>query len=159
MTQKQLQIKLERLKEIGITTADDLLELLEYLPKRKEGTFKKQQSLSLEVRVKKVLRRLGVSTKLKGYQFVTDSIMLVVENPKNYERVSVDIYPLVAQKNQTTAKAVERNIRHAIELSCLRGNVDEINELFGNTIDSRRGRPTNNEFITIIADRIRMGED
>lgn len=101
---------------------------------------------------------MGVPAHVKGYQYLRDAIAFVTEEPNLMGAVTKELYPMVAEKHNTTASRVERAIRHAIELAWDRGNVDMMNRYFGYTINIERGKPTNSEFIAMIADKLRMGE-
>ena len=111
---------------------------------------------NLEVEVTKVIHEIGVPAHVKGYQYLRDAIMLVVDEINYLGAVTKELYPTIAQKYDTTPSRVERAIRHAIELAWDRGDIDKINKFFGYTISGEKGKPTNSEFIAIIADRLRL---
>ncbi|NLB52792.1 MAG: sporulation transcription factor Spo0A [Syntrophomonadaceae bacterium] len=111
---------------------------------------------NLEVEVTKVIHEIGVPAHVKGYQYLRDAIMLVTEEINYLGAVTKELYPTIAQKYDTTASRVERAIRHAIELAWDRGDIEKINKVFGYTISGEKGKPTNSEFIAIIADRLRL---
>ncbi|MEG0752595.1 MAG: sporulation transcription factor Spo0A [Angelakisella sp.] len=113
---------------------------------------------SLESVVTDIILEIGVPAHIKGYQYVRDSIMLAVRQPEVINGVTKVLYPAVAKQNGTTASRVERAIRHAIEVAWDRGDVDVLNSYFGYTIHNLRGKPTNSEFIAMIADKIRLKE-
>ena len=115
-----------------------------------------QPVTDLEQRVTVILHKMGVPAHIKGYGFLRQSIMMSVEDPEVISLVTKRLYPDIARLNQTTASRVERAIRHAIEVAWDRGNVDVLNEYFGYTINNMRGKPTNSEFIAMIADRLRL---
>ena len=92
----------------------------------------------------------------KGYQFLRDAILLTMNEPEYINAVTKRLYPEIAKKNGTTASRVERAIRHAIEVAWDRGDVDTLNSYFGYTIHNLRGKPTNSEFIAMIADKMRL---
>jgi len=116
------------------------------------------RTTSLEVDITRVIHQMGVPAHVKGYQYLRDAIMLVCEEVNLMGAVTKELYPMIAEKYNTTASRVERAIRHAIELAWDRGNVDLMNRYFGYTINIERGKPTNSEFIAMIADKMRMGE-
>ena len=125
------------------------------------GLFLKapQESLpSLKTMVTSVIHEIGVPAHIKGYQYLRDAIVMVTEEANLMGAVTKELYPMIAEKYNTTASRVERAIRHAIELAWDRGNVDLMNRYFGYTINIERGKPTNSEFIAMIADKLRMGE-
>ncbi|TDA69994.1 MAG: sporulation transcription factor Spo0A [Clostridia bacterium] len=111
---------------------------------------------NLDVEVTKIIHQIGVPAHVKGYQYLREAILLVIEDVGLLGAVTKELYPMISRKYQTTPSRVERAIRHAIELAWDRGNVDMINRFFGYTVKMDRGKPTNSEFIAIIADRIRI---
>ncbi|CFX50323.1 Sporulation transcription factor Spo0A [Syntrophomonas zehnderi OL-4] len=111
---------------------------------------------NLEVEVTKIIHEIGVPAHVKGYQYLRDAIMLVVEEINYLGAVTKELYPTIAVKYDTTPSRVERAIRHAIELAWDRGDYDKINKFFGYTISGEKGKPTNSEFIAIIADKLRL---
>lgn len=113
---------------------------------------------NLDVEVTRVIQQMGVPAHVKGYQYLRDAIILVVDEMNLLGAVTKELYPLIAEKYDTTASRVERAIRHAIELAWDRGNVDMMNRFFGYTVNMDRGKPTNSEFIAMVADRLRIGE-
>ena len=114
---------------------------------------------SLEVEVTRMIHQMGVPAHVKGYQYLRDSIVNVVKEVSLLGAVTKELYPMIATKYQTTPSRVERAIRHAIELAWDRGNVDFMNRFFGYTINVERGKPTNSEFIAMVADKLRMAKN
>lgn len=112
---------------------------------------------SLDMDVTNIIHQMGVPAHIKGYQYLRDAILLVVNEVNLLGAVTKELYPTIAQKYQTTPSRVERAIRHAIELAWDRGNVDMMNKFFGYTINLQRGKPTNSEFIAMVADKLRIG--
>ncbi len=115
-----------------------------------------QRTVDLEIVVSNMIKDIGVPAHVKGYQFLRDAIMWVTEDMDLINGVTKILYPDIAKKYKTTASRVERAIRHAIEISWGRGNVDTLNELFGHTVQFTKDKPTNSEFIAMIADKIRL---
>jgi len=113
-------------------------------------------SKNLEVEVTKMIHQMGVPAHVKGYQYLRDAIVNVVSDVSLLGAVTKELYPMIAAKYQTTPSRVERAIRHAIELAWDRGNVDFMNRFFGYTINVDRGKPTNSEFVAMVADKLRM---
>ncbi len=103
-----------------------------------------------------ILHQIGVPAHIKGYQYVREAIRLSIENPEMMSSVTKVLYPTVAKTFKSTSSRVERAIRHAIEVAWDRGDVDVLNSYFGYTIQSQRGKPTNSEFVAMIADKIRL---
>ena len=111
---------------------------------------------NIEVEVTKIIHEVGVPAHVKGYQYLREAIMLVTDDMNYLGAVTKELYPTIAGKYDTTASRVERAIRHAIELAWDHGNLEKINRFFGYTVSSDRGKPTNSEFIAIIADKLRL---
>ncbi len=111
---------------------------------------------SIEIKVTEILHEIGVPAHIKGYNYLRDSIIMSTEKPEIINAVTKQLYPSVAKKYETTSSRVERAIRHAIEVAWDRGDVDILNSYFGYTIHTGRGKPTNSEFIAMIADKLRL---
>ncbi|MDE6209110.1 MAG: sporulation transcription factor Spo0A [Lachnospiraceae bacterium] len=111
---------------------------------------------NLEGDVTDIIHEVGVPAHIKGYQYLRDGIMMSVNDSEMLNSITKILYPTIAKKNNTTASRVERAIRHAIEVAWNRGNMDMVYDLFGYTINSGKGKPTNSEFIAMIADKIRL---
>lgn len=108
----------------------------------------------LETDITKMLHELGIPAHIKGYQYLRDAISMVVRDREMMEAVTKILYPEIAKKNYTSSSRVERAIRQAIEVAWGRGSLEVIDELFGYTISTGKGKPTNSEFIALIADKI-----
>ena len=106
--------------------------------------------------VTNIIHQIGVPAHIKGYLYLREAILMVIHDVDLLGAVTKELYPLIAEKYNTTPSRVERAIRHAIEVAWSRGNVDVVNSLFGYTIDVNRGKPTNSEFIAMIADKLRV---
>ena len=111
---------------------------------------------NLESDVTEMIHDVGIPAHIKGYQYMRDAIIMVIEEPEMLNSITKILYPTIAKKNQTTPSRVERAIRHAIEVAWSRGNMDIINSLFSYTVSTGKGKPTNSEFIALIADKIRL---
>ena len=111
---------------------------------------------SLETRVTNMLHEIGIPAHIKGYHYLRDAILMAIEDMDVLNAVTKVLYPTVAKMHQTTASRVERAIRHAIEVAWSRGKLDTLDELFGYTVNGGKGKPTNSEFIALIADTIRL---
>ena len=109
-----------------------------------------------ELTVTEILHQIGVPAHIKGYQYLRDAIILSVNDMEMLNSITKILYPTIAKRHQTTASRVERAIRHAIEVAWSRGKMDTIDELFGYTVSTGKGKPTNSEFIALIADKIRL---
>ena len=110
----------------------------------------------LELMVTEIIHQIGVSAHIKGYHYLREAIILSVKNSEIINSVTKLLYPTVAKNHGTTSSRVERAIRHAIEVAWDRGDIDVLNSYFGYTIQNDRGKPTNSEFIAMIADKIRL---
>ncbi len=110
----------------------------------------------IETQVTKIIHQIGVPAHIKGYQYLRTAILLTIQDSDVINSVTKVLYPSVAKKYQTTTSRVERAIRHAIEVAWDRGDVDTLNSYFGYTIQNNRGKPTNSEFIAMIADNLRL---
>ncbi len=110
----------------------------------------------IESQVTRIIHQIGVPAHIKGYQYLRTAILLTVNDSDIINSVTKVLYPSVAKKYQTTTSRVERAIRHAIEVAWDRGDVDTLNSYFGYTIQNNRGKPTNSEFIAMIADNLRL---
>ena len=110
----------------------------------------------IETQVTKIIHQIGVPAHIKGYQYLRTAILLTIQDSDIINSVTKVLYPSVAKKYQTTTSRVERAIRHAIEVAWDRGDVDTLNSYFGYTIQNNRGKPTNSEFIAMIADNLRL---
>lgn len=114
------------------------------------------QQRDLEKDVTDMIHELGVPAHIKGYQYLREAIMMAVEDVEMLSSITKILYPTIAKKFQTTPSRVERAIRHAIEVAWSRGRMETLDEMFGYTINTGKGKPTNSEFIALIADRIRL---
>lgn len=111
---------------------------------------------SLKIEITEILHQIGVPAHIKGYHYLRTAIMLSVTMPDIINAVTKQLYPTVAKEYETTSSRVERAIRHAIEVAWDRGDVDVLNSYFGYTIHNGRGKPTNSEFVAMIADKLRL---
>ncbi|NLJ41681.1 MAG: sporulation transcription factor Spo0A [Clostridiales bacterium] len=113
-------------------------------------------STSLESEITNVIHEIGVPAHIKGYQYLREAIMMVVKDIELLSGITKELYPGIAGRFNTTPSRVERAIRHAIEVAWSRGRIETINKLFGYTIHDEKGKPTNGEFIAMVADKLRM---
>lgn len=130
--------------------------------RRTSSTFQSEsrpqhkEHLDLETEITNIIHEIGVPAHIKGYMYLREAITMVINDMELLSAVTKELYPSIAKKYNTTASRVERAIRHAIEVAWGRGQVDAINKLFGYTIHNEKGKPTNSEFIAIIADKLRL---
>ena len=123
---------------------------------KKEGVGGKTIPHDLERDVTDMIHEIGVPAHIKGYQYLREAIMMSVNDIEMLSSITKVLYPTIAERYDTTPSRVERAIRHAIEVAWNRGRMETLNALFGYTINSGKGKPTNSEFIALIADRIRL---
>lgn len=114
------------------------------------------KSIDLEMDITNMIHEVGVPAHIKGYQYLRDAITMVVNDMDLLSAVTKELYPAIAKMNNTTPSRVERAIRHAIEVAWNRGKIETLNNLFGYTVHNDKGKPTNSEFIAIIADKLRL---
>lgn len=119
-----------------------------------EEPFKNRDSL--EERITDLLHEIGIPAHIKGYHYLRDAIMMATEDMDILNAVTKILYPTVAKKHRTTSSRVERAVRHAIEVAWSRGKLDTLEKLFGYTVSNGKGKPTNSEFIALIADTLRL---
>lgn len=111
---------------------------------------------NLEISVTKLLHGLGVPSHIKGYQYIREGVILMYEKPDIVGAITKELYPEIANRFDTTVSRVERAIRHAIEVSWNRGDIDLMEEIFGHSVDYDRAKPTNSEFIVTVSDKLRL---
>lgn len=114
------------------------------------------KEMDLEAEVTNMIHEIGVPAHIKGYQYLREAIIMSVEDTSVLSSITKILYPGIAKKFSTTPSRVERAIRHAIEVAWSRGKMETLDGLFGYTINTGKGKPTNSEFIALIADKIRL---
>lgn len=119
-------------------------------------TLEAGSEVNLEARVTDMIHEIGIPAHIKGYHYLRDAIIMAIDDMDVLNAVTKVLYPTVAKMHQTTSSRVERAIRHAIEVAWSRGKLDTLDELFGYTVSNGKGKPTNSEFIALIADTIRL---
>ena len=128
--------------------------------KQREGMTEEQKQFifesALENDVTNLIREIGIPAHIKGYQYIREGIIMSVKDPEMLNYITKFLYPSIAQKYRTTNSSVERAIRHAIEVAWDRGKLDSMEELFGYNVNSGKGKPTNSEFIALLADKFRL---
>lgn len=121
-----------------------------------EKTPEKPNNADLEIAVTNIIHQVGIPAHIKGYHYLRTAIMLSVNNDEMINSITKLLYPTIAKTYQTTSSRVERAIRHAIEIAWDRGNIDVLENIFSYTVHTSRGKPTNSEFIALIADHLRL---
>ena len=135
---------------INVTTREARAQYIEISPD------KKKDEENLEALVTNVIHEVGVPAHIKGYQYLREAIMMVVNNIDIINQITKQLYPDIARKFKTTPSRVERAIRHAIAVAWTRGQTETVDSIFGYTISAAKGKPTNSEFIAMIADKLRL---
>lgn len=148
--EKSLIKKIRQIKNGKNTLETKGFIRLEGKPSGQNGDYQ------LEIIVTNIIHEIGVPAHIKGYQYLRDSIIMAVGNMDILNSITKQLYPAIAKMHETTPSRVERAIRHAIEVAWNRGKIDTINELFGYGMQAGKGKPTNSEFIALIADKIRL---
>ena len=137
-----------------------LLNRIKHIRRAGERRAKEEENTynpgNLETDVTDIIHEIGVPAHIKGYQYLRDAIILSVNDMEMLNSITKILYPTIAKRHQTTPSRVERAIRHAIEVAWSRGKMDTIDQLFGYTVSNGKGKPTNSEFIALIADKIRL---
>ena len=146
------------MKPFNMNSLCEHLQSLLETRNQKQSTAKEptNDDNDIETQVTKIIHQIGVPAHIKGYQYLRTAILLTIQDSDIINSVTKVLYPSVAKKYQTTTSRVERAIRHAIEVAWDRGDVDTLNSYFGYTIQNNRGKPTNSEFIAMIADNLRL---
>lgn len=144
---------LNRIKHIRRAGERRIKEVNRPIKREEENTY---NSGNLETDVTDIIHEIGVPAHIKGYQYLRDAIILSVNDMEMLNSITKILYPTIAKRHQTTPSRVERAIRHAIEVAWSRGKMDTIDQLFGYTVSNGKGKPTNSEFIALIADKIRL---
>ena len=144
------------LRRIHQVTERQILQPVHTQKSRQTDYMTEYREKNLETDVTNIIHEIGVPAHIKGYQYLRDAIIMSVDNREVINSITKVLYPTIAKMNKTTPSRVERAIRHAIEVAWSRGKMDTIDELFGYTIHTGKGKPTNSEFIALIADKIRL---
>lgn len=136
---------------------DDLENRIMGISKRKNDTKTLDfYHNNLQVSITKILHELGIPSHIKGYQYIREGVSIIFERPETIGGITKELYPELASKFDTTVSRVERAIRHAIEVSWNRGDWELMEEIFGHSVDIDKAKPTNSEFIVIVADKLRL---
>lgn len=151
------QLLLDRIKSVRRGCQRKMREVQKIKPYESAAQYmERTQAYNLETEVTNIIHEIGVPAHIKGYQYLRDAIILSVNDMEMLNSITKILYPTIAKRHQTTPSRVERAIRHAIEVAWGRGKMDTIDALFGYTVSTGKGKPTNSEFIALIADKIRL---
>ncbi len=149
-----LELLVKRIREISAGLQEN--EKMVALAQETKKPYITNNSNSIETLVTNMIHEVGVPAHIKGYQYIREAITIAINDMEVINSITKQLYPMLAKKFKTTPSRVERAIRHAIEVAWSRGQVDVNNSMFGNTISSSKGKPTNSEFIAMIADKLRL---
>lgn len=149
----QYQVDYVLAKPIDFVSLYDIMTFEE--PVKNQMTLN-ESDLDLDTEITEILHEIGVPAHIKGYLYIREAITMVYENIDLLGAITKILYPDIALKYCTTASRVERAIRHAIEVAWIRGNVEAISDIFSYTISYNKSKPTNSEFIAMIADKLRL---
>jgi two-component system response regulator (stage 0 sporulation protein A) len=134
------------------------------IPVQEEKREKERKNLTegyefcgdLELDVTNILLEIGIPAHIKGYQYIREGIIMAFYDRNMLHYITKFLYPSIAKKYKTTSSSVERTIRHAIEVAWRRGNIETLEEVFGNTVSAGKGKPTNSEFMALLTDKLRL---
>ena len=148
--------RLKQIYEISYTPRDNNDDI-EIMVKEVSNTNHRERDL--ETKITKIIQEIGIPAHIKGYLYIREAITMVIADMDYLGAVTKELYPAVASKFSTTPSRVERAIRHAIEVAWNRGKIETLDRIFGYTVSNSKGKPTNSEFIALIADKLRLEEE
>ena len=151
-----LGVRYLMLKPCDMGTLVERLEEIRHEDKQQHSPAKRSSSTSIESMVTSIIHEIGVPAHIKGYQYLREAIIIAVGDMDVINAITKVLYPQVAKTFQTTPSRVERAIRHAIEVAWDRGDLDTLQRFFGYTVSNTKGKPTNSEFIALIADKLQL---
>ena len=152
----EIDILIKRIRELTSNPQKEQANISNNIKAPYISTTQTNNLKPLEVMVTNIIHEIGVPAHIKGYQYLRDGIIMVIDNIEIINQITKQLYPDLAKKYKTTPSRVERAIRHAIEVAWSRGQLETVNNIFGYTISSNKGKPTNSEFIAMIADKLRL---
>ena len=152
-----MEVLIKRIREMSNNTicSVEVKRALTY-PDNTKIEVNKNQSVDMITQITNIMHEIGVPAHIKGYMYLREGINMLINNIDLLSAVTKELYPLVGAKFNTTASRVERAMRHAIEVAWSRGQVETINKIFGYTIRNEKGKPTNSEFMAMVADKLRL---
>ncbi len=155
-----IELLIKRIREIknhqNVPIRNNLLSRETRTPYIEISADAKKDEKNLEALVTNVIHEVGIPAHIKGYQYLREAIMMVVNDIEVINQITKQLYPEIAKSYHTTPSRVERAIRHAIEVAWSRGQIDNVDNIFGYTVSASKGKPTNSEFIAMIADKLRL---
>ena len=150
------QMVIKRIKQIGSKTAPTHVQEIHAPYSSSASPTTPPSGESSEIRISQALHQMGVPANIKGYRYLITAIELCMSDMDMLGSVTKLLYPTIAKRYDTTPSRVERAIRHSIEVAWNRGQIDVLDAVFGYTINTRKGKPTNSEFIAMLSDKLRM---
>jgi two-component system response regulator (stage 0 sporulation protein A) len=144
------------LKPCDMEALVERLEEIRGTSRRQTASTSNLSTSNMEALVTSIIHEIGVPAHIKGYQYLREAIILAVNDMDVINAITKVLYPQVAKTFQTTPSRVERAIRHAIEVAWDRGDLDTLQRFFGYTVSNTKGKPTNSEFIALIADKLQL---
>ena len=151
-----LGVRYLMLKPCDITALVERLEEIRGADRVRSVSTRRSDKASIESMVTSIIHEIGVPAHIKGYQYLREAIIIAVGDMDVINAITKVLYPQVAKTFQTTPSRVERAIRHAIEVAWDRGDLDTLQRFFGYTVSNTKGKPTNSEFIALIADKLQL---
>lgn len=139
-------------KPFDVSTLEDIIVALY----KRRTNIKTEENLDIKIEITNLLHSLGIPSHIKGYSYIRDGVEMLYHDSSLVGSITKELYPSIASTYDTTSSRVERAIRHAIEVSWVRGDYNLMEEIFGNSIDFDRSKPTNSEFIVTLADRLKL---
>ena len=155
-TAANLGVRYLMLKPCDTDAMAERLEELRVGTDRSAATLRRGDKAGIETMVPNIIHEIGVPAHIKGYQYLREAIIIAVNDMDVINAITKVLYPQVAKTFQTTPSRVERAIRHAIEVAWDRGDLDTLQRFFGYTVSNTKGKPTNSEFIALIADKLQL---
>ena len=151
-----LGVRYLMLKPCDISALIERMDEVRAGEKQHQPAIRPSSSTSIESLVTNIIHEIGVPAHIKGYQYLREAIIIAVNDMDVINAITKVLYPQVAKTFQTTPSRVERAIRHAIEVAWDRGDLDTLQRFFGYTVSNTKGKPTNSEFIALIADKLQL---
>ena len=151
-----LGVRYLMLKPCDMSALVERLEEVRGGQNQRQDTFRPSGKTNIETMVTSIIHEIGVPAHIKGYQYLREAIIIAVNDMDVINAITKVLYPQVAKTFQTTPSRVERAIRHAIEVAWDRGDLDTLQRFFGYTVSNTKGKPTNSEFIALIADKLQL---
>ena len=155
-TAANLGVRYLMLKPCDVSALVERLEELRFGNEPRPAVIRRGDKMNIETMVTNIIHEIGVPAHIKGYQYLREAIIIAVNDMDVINAITKVLYPQVAKAFQTTPSRVERAIRHAIEVAWDRGDLDTLQRFFGYTVSNTKGKPTNSEFIALIADKLQL---